>query len=583
VNYTCLASAQPDCDETGDTIIARYTVGADPDQADPGSALVMAAIPQNAGNHNGGQLQFEPFPIPGDGRTILYIGMGDGGGSNDPNQNAQNLNSLLGKMLRVDVDDPGLNLPRYHIPTDNPLIDGVIDEIWAYGVRNPWRFSFDRQTGDLFIADVGQGAREEIDFQAVTSAGGENYGWRQCEGTRVNFPAEAPPEPFLCDGGDGLTPPILEYTHADGCSVTGGYIYRGVEFVPELGGTYFYADYCTGRLWGARQDGGGDWTTPIDQDTDITFDITTFGESHDGELYLATKSGGLYRIRPPAPPDPDLTVTAVDGPTHGYIGDVIDVASTTVQNQSTVSAGANRVGYYFSTDPVSQPDQTFSGSECSLPSLAGGAVYTCNDIMVNVPGSLSAGSYSLVAIVDDEDIITESNENNNDLADPQAIELIDCSDPGPEICFDGIDNDCDGLVDDDDLDCQLACFPQGASCDIDADCCSLKCRGGNNRTCKGEAACSPTENPEVSCNDGQDNDCDGLTDINDPDCQAACEPTEDPEVSCSDGQDNDCDGLVDTDDPDCPLSCQPKGAACTANDDCCSNKCRGPDGRKSCK
>lgn len=204
VNYTCLASAQADCASNGDTIIARYVVSADPNLADTDSGLVVATIPQDASNHNGGQLQFEPFPDPEDGRTILYIGMGDGGGGNDPNQNAQNLNSLLGKMLRVDVDnlDDAAPLPRYGIPADNPSIEGTVDEIWAYGLRNPWRFSFDRLTGDLFIGDVGQSAREEINFQAEASAGGENYGWRQCEGTRVNFPADA--TTAECTGGAGL-------------------------------------------------------------------------------------------------------------------------------------------------------------------------------------------------------------------------------------------------------------------------------------------------------------------------------------------------------------------------------------------
>jgi glucose/arabinose dehydrogenase len=577
VNYTCRASAQADCANDGDTIIARYRVGADPNLADPGSALVVATIPQDSSNHNGGQLQFEPFPDAGDGRTILYIGMGDGGGGNDPNQNAQDLDSLLGKMLRVDVDNlnPAAPLPRYHIPADNPLGD----EIWALGLRNPWRFSFDRLTGDLFIADVGQSAREEVDFQPAASAGEENYGWRQCEGTRVNFAAEAPDG---CTDGGGLTPPILEYTHGEGCSVTGGYIYRGVEFEPELGGTYFYADYCTGRLWGARSDGQGNWINEIVEDTGLTFAITTFGESHDGELYLATTDGELFRIRPPASSEPDLIVTAVDGPTDGVIGDVITVTSTHVQNQGTSPAGDTEVGYYFTADPVNEPDQTFSGSMCPIPALAGGAAFTCEDISVNVPGSLAAGTYSLVAIVDDLDLVAEGDETNNDLADAQPIQLIDCVNPGPEMCFDGVDNDCDGFVDDADTDCQFACTPTGDSCTSDAQCCSRKCRGGGKKTCKGDATCTPTEDSEVSCSDGLDNDCDGLTDGADPsDC--SCTVSEVPETSCSDGQDNDCDGLIDSDDPDCQGMCEPKGAACSANSQCCSNKCRGPSGNQSCK
>lgn len=582
VNYTCLAALQPDCANNGDTIIARYTVSTNPDIADPGSALVMAAIPQNAGNHNGGGLQFEPFPVPEDNRTILYISMGDGGGSNDPNQNAQNLGSLLGKMLRVDVDNPGAVLPRYNIPSDNPFIPGALDEIWAYGLRNPWRFSFDWLTGDLYIGDVGQNAREEIDFQPVSSTGGENYGWRQCEGTRVNFPDEAPDG---CSGGGGLTPPILEYSHGSGCySVTGGYVYRGIEFAAALGGTYFYAEYCTGDLWGARPDGVGGWDNVITEITGLNFAFTTFGERHNGELYLATGSGDLYRIRPPATAEPDLTVNSVDGPLYGFLGGVINVASTSVENQGSVPAGANAVGYYFTTDPDGQPNQSFTGSTCPVPVLAGGGVFNCVDIMVDVPEALAAGTYSLVAIVDDLDAVVESDETNNDQADPQPIELIDCDNPGLELCTDQIDNDCDGFVDGADTDCQLACFPQGASCSSNSDCCSLKCRGGKNKVCKAGSGCTMTENPEVSCLDGLDNDCDGLVDLDDADCQGSCEPDEIPEVSCDDGQDNDCDGLIDSDDPDCPpASCSAKGDACSVNSDCCSNKCKGPVGNKSCK
>ncbi len=271
INYT---------DNSGNTVIARYTVSADPNVADPDSAAVLLTISQPFGNHNGGQLQFGP-----DG--YLYIGMGDGGSAGDPQNNAQNLNTLLGKMLRIDVDS---GFP-YAIPPDNPFV-GVIDaldEIWALGLRNPWRFSFDRLTGDLFIGDVGQNSWEEVDFQPATSSGGENYGWRLMEGNHCFNP------PVDCDDGT-LALPILEYDHSLGCSITGGYLYRGTQS-PQFQGTYLYADYCSGRIWGAKADASGGWITNELLDTD--FLITTFGEDEAGEIYFAhyaPANGAIYRI-----------------------------------------------------------------------------------------------------------------------------------------------------------------------------------------------------------------------------------------------------------------------------------------------
>ena len=202
VNYT---------DTNGDTVIARYSVSTDPNVGDQSSAFILLTITQPFSNHNGGQLQFGP-----DG--YLYIGMGDGGSGGDPQNNAQNLLTLLGKMLRIDVD--GGN--PYAIPVDNPFLGDptALDEIWASGFRNPWRFSFDRLTGDLFIADVGENRREEVDFQPASSPGGENYGWRLMEGNLCFNP------PTNCNNGT-LTLPILEYDHLLGCSVTGGHRYRG--------------------------------------------------------------------------------------------------------------------------------------------------------------------------------------------------------------------------------------------------------------------------------------------------------------------------------------------------------------------
>ena len=213
VNYTNTA---------GDTVIARYSVSANPNQADPTSADILLTIPQPFSNHNGGQLHFGP-----DG--YLYIGIGDGGSGGDPQNNGQDLGTLLGKILRIDVDKG----PPYAIPPDNPFFgpgDGALDEIWAWGLRNPWRFSFDRLTGDMFIGDVGQNSWEEVDFQPASSAGGENYGWRLMEGNSCYNPATN------CNDST-LTLPILVYDHTVGCSVTGGYRYRGSKN-PALDGFY---------------------------------------------------------------------------------------------------------------------------------------------------------------------------------------------------------------------------------------------------------------------------------------------------------------------------------------------------------
>lgn len=268
-------------DAAGDSVIARYSVSVDPNKADSASGVVLLTIAQPFTNHNGGQLQFGP-----DG--YLYISIGDGGSGGDPQNNGQNLGTLLGKILRIDVDGGA----PYAIPPDNPFVGtaGALNEIWAWGLRNPWRFSFDRLTGDLLIGDVGQSSWEEIDFQPANSAGGENYGWRLMEGNNCFNP------PTNCNDGT-LTLPILQYDHTLGrCSVTGGYRYRG-SANPDLDKIYFYGDYCTGEIWGAQEDGMGGWTTTELLDT--SFLISTFGEDEAGELYVAqfsSPNGAIYQI-----------------------------------------------------------------------------------------------------------------------------------------------------------------------------------------------------------------------------------------------------------------------------------------------
>lgn len=261
VNYT---------DKDGNTIIARYRVTSDPNIADPNSEVALLRVNQPFGNHNGGVLAFGP-----DGH--LYAGLGDGGSAGDPFGNGQKLDTLLGKILRLDVD----SAEPYAIPADNPFGN----EIWAYGLRNPWRMSFDRATGDLYIGDVGQGNWEEIDFMPAGAPGGVNFGWDYFEGTH---PFEGTPPQ-----GAQFVPPVAEYNHSEGCSVTGGYVYRGV--MPEWYGIYLYGDYCSGTVWGLiRSDGG--WQEQV------LFGgvgrITSFGQDESGEVYIILDGGSILRLSP---------------------------------------------------------------------------------------------------------------------------------------------------------------------------------------------------------------------------------------------------------------------------------------------
>ncbi|MBW8010375.1 MAG: PQQ-dependent sugar dehydrogenase [Chloroflexi bacterium] len=262
-------------DTRGDTVFARFQVSEDADIANPDSEFIILQVGQPFGNHNGGGLAFGP-----DG--FLYIGLGDGGLWDDPYGNGQDLNTHLGKLLRVDVD----NGSPYSIPADNPFVDGGgLLEIWAYGLRNPWRFSFDSLTGDLFIADVGQNEWEEIDFLRSGSTGALNFGWDYWEGSH-RFEG-SPPSDVIMQG------PVVDYDHGLGCSVTGGYVYRGQE-LPEWQGVYIYGDYCTGIIWGLVQDAEGVWQNS--QMFQIQVLISSFGLDEAGELYLVGHEGSIYRL-----------------------------------------------------------------------------------------------------------------------------------------------------------------------------------------------------------------------------------------------------------------------------------------------
>lgn len=348
----------------GDSIIARFQVSANPNVADAASEQRILYLDQPNQNHRGGWMDFGP-----DG--YLYDFQGDGGPQQDPFGRAQNLSLLQGKVLRLDVDGPD-GIPgtadddgfpadpdrHYHIPIDNPFV-GITgaDEIWSYGLRNPWRGSFDRDTGDLWIGDVGQYAREEINVQPASSTGGENYGWRCIEG-------------FLCTGLTGCTctspdlvPPVHDYNHGFGTSITCGYVYRGCA-IPNLDGTFFFADYTTARIWSFRYDGA---TTTEFQERTAELEppgapsistLSSFGEDAQGEIYILDYNGGeVFRIVSATPITPDPCVSGgpnfVRGDANQDLGlDIGDAIAT--------------LDYLFASTPSSCPNALDSNDDEGL-------------------------------------------------------------------------------------------------------------------------------------------------------------------------------------------------------------------------
>jgi glucose/arabinose dehydrogenase len=307
IHYSSIPVADANIGQ-GDGVIAEYRLGAD-GELDPASERRVLTVAQPEGNHNGGMLAFGPR----DG--LLYIGLGDGGGQGDPRLNGQNLGTLLGKMLRIDV---AASSGSYAIPAGNMTGAGVLPEIYSYGLRNPWRFSFDACSGDMYIGDVGQNLFEEVDYEPP-GAGGRNYGWsvEESESCFNHVPDEPPgPRPSFtapldtCDS-TGIVPPVLDYGRDWGCSLTGGYVYRG-RAIPALRGAYLYADYCSGNIGSLRMDAGGvveraDLTADLNPER--LFSFSSFGTDNAGELYLLSHSGEafpafvgdagvLYRIDP---------------------------------------------------------------------------------------------------------------------------------------------------------------------------------------------------------------------------------------------------------------------------------------------
>ena len=268
----------------------------DADAADAAAELVLLEVPQPFSNHNGGMIAFGP-----DG--FLYVGLGDGGSGGDPRGNGQDIRTLLGSILRIDVRGATAAEP-YRVPADNPFVGtpDAREEIWAYGLRNPWRFSFDAATGELWVADVGENEYEEIDLVLR----GRNYGWNTMEGTHCFLTAD-------CDRS-GLEPPLVEYDHGLGCSVTGGYVYRGGA-VPALAGVYVYADFCSGRIWGLRQEAGG-VSGPVLL-LEAPFPVSSFGTDARGELYVLGFAGGGF-----------------DGGVYGFVGEPAEEAAARTPTQT---------------------------------------------------------------------------------------------------------------------------------------------------------------------------------------------------------------------------------------------------------
>ena len=375
VNYTNAA---------GNTVISRFSVSGSGDIADPASESLILTIDQPFPNHNGGQIAFGP-----DG--MLYIGMGDGGGGGDPLGSGQDLASLLGKLLRIDVES---GIPPYAIPATNPFVavNNVRPEIWASGLRNPWRFSFDRDTGDLYIADVGQNQYEEINFQPAASPGGENYGWNILEGSHCY-------QQSSCNS-PGLMLPVMEYDHNSGDrSITGGHVYRGGVF-PRMRGIYFFADFVSGRVAGIRSSATG-FEAALLADTD--FAIGSFGENEQGEIYLADYNGAIYRIEDTIRYS-ELTLTGILASYRP--GDLLQVA--------ILETSAPRTIAYDLWVGIGMPDgqliyltqsanEQFSAVAQPFKRNISPSDKTHNILNLTLPASLSPGSYRIYALYHEAD------------------------------------------------------------------------------------------------------------------------------------------------------------------------------------
>lgn len=429
-------------DNSSFSVVRRYTVSTtNPDAANTATAFNLLRFAQPFGNHNGGMIAFGP-----DG--YLYIGFGDGGSGDDPGNRAQNTGLLFGKMLRIGVgggdDYPADSTKNFEIPADNPFVGAgnPLDEIWALGLRNPWRWSFDRMTGDLWIGDVGQGIWEEVDFQPASSSGGENYGWRCMEGNSCTGLSGC-----TCNSA-ALTLPILVYNHSAGrCSITGGYVYRGLA-MPAMQGLYFYADWCSGNVWTITQSN----VTPVQRlpgelnptGGGVLSNISSFGEDAFGEIYIVdrggTTTGEVYKIVPANFQAMDCNGNFVQDDLEVMFGLTADCDANSIPDSCDIAAGA--------------PDCNANGilDACDL---AEGTSPDCNTNMIPDECDVASGTPDVNqnGVPDECEIPTfvrsDCNVDNMiDVSDPIAILNFLFDPQSPSLaCQDACDVNDDGMLD----------------------------------------------------------------------------------------------------------------------------------------
>ena len=402
VHYTAIAGGQ-------DSVVERYTTLANnPDRADPNSGVIMLGpINQPQSNHNAGDLDFGP-----DG--YLYVGMGDGGGAGDSACNAQKENTLLGKMLRLDVSTVPASAPPTNPYVGNPAID---DRIWAFGLRNPWRYGFDQATGDLYIADVGQNAREEVNWVPASSTGGENYGWKVMEGNNCFSTSSCPVGTPTCNS-PVFTDPVLDYSHAFGCSITGGEVYRGSE-IPGLQGVYFYADYCSARIWSFRIVNGAvteaqERTTEIKPAGININQITTFGYDDNNEMYIVEQSGEIWKVVAEGLAGVGLGFGKAGG--NGKVPCLTATGSLAAGAVATVSlsdAAPNRLAILFGS-VASNPSPTIAGTLLPVPPQISLALFTDGNGEINIPANGGGGplTFNIQYAIDDPGAVLGAASSN---------------------------------------------------------------------------------------------------------------------------------------------------------------------------